>query len=54
VVITIYRDRSFSFEMKTAAGLNFLKRRRALQAGSKTPGREPRPGDPVTKAPGAQ
>jgi large subunit ribosomal protein L11 len=40
VVITIYADRSFTFEMKTPPVSHFLKRAAGLTAGSKTPGRD--------------
>src|SRR4051794_23558685 len=39
VVITIYADRSFSFEMKTPPMSHFLKKAANIQSGSKTPGR---------------
>ncbi len=38
VTITIYADRSFTFEMKTAPVSYFLKKAAKLQSGSKTPG----------------
>ena len=41
VVITIYADRSFTFEMKTPPMSHFLKKAAKLESGSKTPGREP-------------
>lgn len=41
VTITIYQDRSFTFEMKSAPVSYFLKKAAKLQSGSKTPGREP-------------
>ena len=41
VVITVYADRSFSFEMKTPPVSHFLKKAAKLESGSKTPGREP-------------
>jgi large subunit ribosomal protein L11 len=41
VVITIYQDRSFTFEMKTPPVSYFLKKAASLQSGSKTPGRDP-------------
>ena len=41
VVITIYGDRSFTFEMKTPPVSYFLKKAAKLESGSKTPGREP-------------
>ena len=40
VVITIYQDRSFTFEMKTPPVSYFLKKAAGLRSGSKTPGRE--------------
>jgi large subunit ribosomal protein L11 len=40
VVITIYADRSFTFEMKTPPMSYFLKQAAKLTSGSKTPGRE--------------
>ena len=39
VVITVYADRSFTFEMKTPPVSHFLKKAANLQSGSKTPGR---------------
>ena len=39
VVITVFADRSFSFEMKTSPVSFFLKKAAGLQSGSKTPGR---------------
>jgi large subunit ribosomal protein L11 len=39
VVITVYADRSFSFEMKTPPVSFFLMKAANLQSGSKTPGR---------------
>src|SRR5437763_9462048 len=39
VVITVYADRSFSFEMKTPAVAYFLKKAAKIESGSKTPGR---------------
>ena len=39
VVITVYADRSFSFEMKTPPVSFFLKKAAGLQSGAKTPGR---------------
>ena len=41
VTITIYADRSFTFEMRTAPMSYFLKKAAKLESGSKTPGREP-------------
>ena len=38
VVITIYADRSFTFEMKTPPVSYFLKKAAGLESGSKTPG----------------
>jgi large subunit ribosomal protein L11 len=40
VVITIYADRSFTFEMRTPPVSHFLKKAASLQSGSKTPGRD--------------
>ena len=42
VVITIYGDRSFTFEMKTPPMSHFLKKAAKLESGSKTPGRDSR------------
>ena len=39
VVITVYQDRSFSFETKTPPASYFLKKAAKLQSGSQTPGR---------------
>jgi large subunit ribosomal protein L11 len=39
VVITIYGDRSFSFEMRTPPMSHFLKKAANIESGSKTPGR---------------
>ena len=39
VVITIYADRSFTFELKTPPVSHFLKKAANIQSGSKTPGR---------------
>ncbi len=39
VVITIYADRSFTFEMRTPPMSFFLKKAANVQSGSKTPGR---------------
>ena len=39
VVITIYADRTFSFEMKTPPVSYFLKKAAKVQKGSQTPGR---------------
>src|SRR5262245_5181617 len=38
VVITVYQDRSFSFETKTPPASYFLKKAAKLESGSKTPG----------------
>lgn len=38
VVITVYQDRSFSFETKTPPASYFLKQAAKLDKGSKTPG----------------
>ena len=40
VVITIYADRSFTFEMKTPPMSYFIKKAAKLESGSKTPGRD--------------
>jgi large subunit ribosomal protein L11 len=40
VVITVYADRSFTFEMKTPPMSHFLKKAAGITAGSKTPGRD--------------
>ena len=40
VVITIYGDRSFTFEMKTPPVSFFLKKAANIQAGAKAPGRD--------------
>ncbi|MGE0566012.1 MAG: 50S ribosomal protein L11 [Pseudolabrys sp.] len=40
VTITIYQDRSFTFELKTPPVSHFLKKAAAIQSGSKTPGRD--------------
>ena len=39
VVITIYQDRSFTFEMKTPPVSHFLKKAAKVQKGGATPGR---------------
>jgi len=39
VVITIYADRSFTFEMRTPPVSHFLKKAANIQSGAKTPGR---------------
>jgi large subunit ribosomal protein L11 len=48
VVITVYQDRSFAFEMRTPPVSYFIKKAAKLESGSKTPGRD-RAGT-VTKA----
>jgi large subunit ribosomal protein L11 len=40
VVITVYADRSFSFEMRTPPVSYFIKKAAKLEGGSKTPGRD--------------
>jgi len=40
VVITIYADRSFNFEMRTPPVSHFLKKAATLESGSRTPGRD--------------
>ena len=40
VVITIYQDKSFTFEMKTPPMAYFLKKAAKIESGSKTPGRD--------------
>jgi large subunit ribosomal protein L11 len=40
VVITVYHDRSFAFEMRTPPVSYFIKKAAKLTSGSKTPGRE--------------
>ncbi len=39
VIITVYQDRSFTFEMKQPPVSYFLKKAAKLEKGSKTPGR---------------
>lgn len=39
VVITVYQDRTFTFEMKTAPASHFLKTAAGLKSGSSTPGK---------------
>jgi large subunit ribosomal protein L11 len=39
VVITVYADRSFTFEMKTPPVSFFLKKAAKVESGAKTPGR---------------
>ena len=40
VVITVYGDRTFTFEMRTPPMSFFLKKAAKLESGSKTPGRD--------------
>src|SRR5437588_1252425 len=40
VVITIYGDKSFTFEMRTPPMSYFLKKAAKIESGSKTPGRD--------------
>ena len=40
VPITVYADRSFTFEMKTPPVSYFIKKAAKLESGSKTPGRD--------------
>ena len=40
VTITVFSDKSFSFEMKTAPASYFLKKAARLESGSKAPGRD--------------
>ena len=40
VVITVYQDRSFTFEMRTPPVSHFLKKAAKVESGSKTPGRD--------------
>jgi large subunit ribosomal protein L11 len=39
VVITVYQDRSFTFEMRTAPVSYLLKKAAGIESGAKTPGR---------------
>ena len=41
VIITVYGDRSFSFETKTAPASYFLRKAAKLEKGSGEPGKEP-------------
>ena len=41
VTITVFSDKSFTFEMKTAPASFYLKKAAKLESGAKTPGREP-------------
>jgi large subunit ribosomal protein L11 len=40
VVITVYQDRSFTFEMRTPPVSYFIKKAAKVTSGSKTPGRD--------------
>jgi len=40
VVITIYQDKSFTFEMRTPPMSYFIKKAAKIESGSKTPGRD--------------
>ncbi|HWP27882.1 MAG TPA: 50S ribosomal protein L11 [Xanthobacteraceae bacterium] len=40
VVITVYQDRSFTFEMRTPPVSYFIKKAAKLESGSKSPGRD--------------
>jgi large subunit ribosomal protein L11 len=40
VTITVFSDKSFSFEMKTAPASYFLKKAARLESGAKAPGRD--------------
>src|SRR3974377_1123217 len=40
VTITVYADRSFTFELRQPAVSHFLKKAAKLESGSKTPGRD--------------
>ena len=40
VIVTVYADRSFSFETRTPPMSHFLKKAAGLQSGSKAPGRD--------------
>jgi large subunit ribosomal protein L11 len=40
VTITVYQDRSFTFEMKTPPVSYFIKKAAKLESGSKAPGRD--------------
>jgi large subunit ribosomal protein L11 len=40
VVITVFADRTFAFEMRTPPVSHFLKKAAKLEGGSKTPGRD--------------
>jgi large subunit ribosomal protein L11 len=40
VVITVFADRSFAFEMRTPPVSHFIKKAAKIESGSKTPGRD--------------
>src|ERR1700683_3477903 len=40
VTITVYADRTFSFELRTPPVSHFLKKAAKIESGSKTPGRD--------------
>ena len=40
VVITVYQDRSFTFELRTPPVSHFIKKAAKLESGSKAPGRD--------------
>lgn len=50
VVITVYQDRTFTFEMKTPPASYYLKKALNIPKGSKTPGK----GSSIGKVTGAQ
>jgi large subunit ribosomal protein L11 len=50
VVITVYQDRTFSFEMKTPPASYYLRKALNLSKGSQTPGK----GGPIGQVTGAQ
>src|ERR1700736_4304212 len=52
VVITIYQDKSFTFEMRTPPVSYFIKKAAKLESGSKAPGRDMAGG--VTQAQGKE
>src|SRR6201991_5259027 len=52
VVITVYQDRSFTFEMRTPPVSYFIKKAAKLESGSKTPGRDK--AGSITKAQGKE
>src|SRR6201746_1149993 len=45
VTITVFSDKSFTFEMKTAPASYFLKKAAKLTSGSKSPGNRPAAGE---------